>query len=159
MTAICHTACQSFLSKNPKISSQTTRDRNKSDKRSDSPFWIKCKTAWNDYSLFCVIEVKDFLVRVCTRIIRECKLRSPSWIIGPRRVLLKHRRQWNRTKCICVTIGDLCELFRAGTTPVTSGRCESNRKWEYGGTGATVYMRIHRVLHKKRILIVPLYIN
>lgn len=96
---------------------------------------------------------KGFLVRVCTRIIRECKLRSPSWIIGPRRVLLKHRRQWNRTKCICVTIGDLCELFRAGTTPVTSGRCGSNRKWGYEGTGACVYMRIYRVLRKKKELL------
>lgn len=73
-----------------------------------------------------------------TRVIRGCKLRSPSWIIGPRRVLLKHRRQRNRTKCIYVTIGDLCELFRAGTTPVTSGRRGSNGKWEHGRT-ASVY--------------------
>lgn len=117
---------------------QTTRDRNKSDKWSNSPF-LKNKIQNNDTTIW--LKVKDF--STCTQVIWGHKLRSPSWIIGPR-VLLKHSRQWNRTKCIYVTIGDLCELFRAGTTPVTSGRRGRNGKWEYEGTvHAHVYTRCY----------------
>lgn len=138
MTAICHDTCQSFLSKMPKYPCELRTTRNKSDKWLNSPFWNKIQnsetTIW--------LKVKDF--SMCTWVIWERKPRSPSWIIGPR-VLLKHCRQWNRTKCIYVTIGDLCELFRPGTTPVTSGRRESNGKWEYerNGTCACTYTRCY----------------
>jgi hypothetical protein len=58
------------------------------------------------------MEAKDFALRARTGHPRVQSRVTRTGIIGPRRVLLKHRRQWDRTKCICVTIGDLCELFR-----------------------------------------------
>lgn len=61
------------------------------------------------------LKVKDFTTR--TRVIWERKPRSPSWIIGPP-VLLKHCRQWNRTKCIYVTSVIYASYFALGLRPL-----------------------------------------